>query len=193
MLNTYTIYLRNYNNNTERSITVKAPTLEGANKLAKIKTTKDEYIIHSKKADYTGCSDYDNRKHCQNIAENLEEYYNGDVRKCPNCGEEHTREWDYVGDVFKCPECEEVTNTDEWGQLSLWDCLNDVYDIEYRIGSDKELRSVQLMVACGGPNIYIDTASKQVELYWWGDRANYPIDSDVCDEIDSIFEEYYKC
>jgi predicted RNA-binding Zn-ribbon protein involved in translation (DUF1610 family) len=135
----------------------------------------------------------ENRKHCEYIAKELESYYNGDIRRCPECGEKIDRDWDTVGDQFKCPHCHAVTDTDDWEQLSLWDYFNDVLDIEYRIGSDKQYRSVCIMVTCGGPNIYIDTASKNVEFYWWGEKAHYRIDRDVCNEIDNIFEEYYSC
>jgi hypothetical protein len=115
------------------------------------------------------------------------------VYRCPECGELLEINRLCVGDKYRCPECETTNDIDDFEQLSLWDYFNDVLDIEYRVGSDKQLRSVQIMVAWGGPNIYIDTATKQVELYWWGDRASYPIDSDVCNEIDYIFEEYLNC
>lgn len=137
-----------------------------------------------------------NREHCKAIAEELERYYNGEYYRCPECGETITFDNNQVNNeegTYTCQECKATFEEHELESLSLWDYLNDVFDIEYRIGSDKQLRSVQIMVACGGPNIYIDTASKAVELYWWGDRASYHIDSDVCSEIDSIFEEIYNC
>lgn len=134
-----------------------------------------------------------NRNHCKSIAEDLESYYNGNCRCCPECGEIIDRDWDDVGDKFCCPSCHSVTDIEDWDQQSLWDYFSDCLDIEYRVGSDNELRSVCIMVACGGPNIYIDTQSKRVELYWWGDRAWYPIDSGVCDEIDALFEELRQC
>jgi hypothetical protein len=155
--------------------------------------TRTVRIIGAQQENRQAKQDADNWRHCRRIANDLEDYYNGSVRVCPGCGEIHCRDWDDVGDVFKCPRCGAVTDTDEWEQQSLWDYFNDCYDIEYRIGSDKQLRSVQIMVTCGGPNIYIDTASRQVELYWWGDRASYAIDSDICNDIDSIFEELYRC
>jgi hypothetical protein len=48
------------------------------------------------------------------------------------------------------------------------------------------------MIACGGPNIYVDTASKAVELYWWGDRASYLLLSDTVDAIDECFSELFN-
>ena len=49
------------------------------------------------------------------------------------------------------------------------------------------------MVACGGPNIYVDTGSKAVELYWWTDRASYSLLSETAEAITAEFEELYNC
>lgn len=136
----------------------------------------------------------ENRDHCRRIAEDVDAYAAGNVRRCPECGEEITREWDSVGDKFKCPECGTVTDPDEWEPLSIWDYLgDDVYNIEFRLNSHKELASVQIMVACGGPNIYLDTATKNVELYWWTDRASYPLSYKAVEALDDWAEEHWGC
>lgn len=138
----------------------------------------------------------DNIKYCKNIALDLEAYYKGYVYRCPECGEVigwDDAQYNEEDATYTCQQCENTFDESDLEALSLWDYFDDVLDIEYRIGSDKQLRSVQIMVTCGGPNIYIDTASKCVELYWWGDRASYPIDTDVCNEIDCIFEELLNC
>lgn len=84
---------------------------------------------------------------------------------------------------------------DMWDQVSVFDYFEDCFDIEYRVSSphDTEPRSVRIMVACGEPNIYVDTASQSVELYWWGDRASYPLTSDATAEIDAAFAELWNC
>ena len=193
MMNIYIARIRNYDTNTERTIKVKAPTLESAKKLAHAKIKYPEGVQYVKGENDSCPNDYENRQHCKRIAEDIEDYYNGLVYKCPECGEIITVPADWSEEKYKCPHCDTVHDGDDLEQLSLYDYFDDVLDIEYRIGSDKQLRSVQIMVTCGGPNIYIDTASKQVELYWWGDRASYPIDSDACDAIDDIFNEYFNC
>lgn len=139
----------------------------------------------------TECREDENRTHCRHIAEELEAYAEGEYSTCPGCGE--TIRIRNAGDQYRCPHCGTVADTDDFESLSLYDYFADVFDIEYRIGSDKEYRSVRLMVACGGPNIYIDTASRAVELYWWTESAKYHLPGSVCDEIDSIWEEYFNC
>lgn len=134
----------------------------------------------------------ENRAHCKRIAEDLEKYVDGTMYTCPDCGEVIEMP-ETVGDKFKCPCCGLVETVDEYNQLSIYDYFVDVFDIEYRIGSDRQFRNVQIMVACGGPNIYIDTASRAVELYWWTDRASYPLLTDTVDAINDWAEEYYNC
>lgn len=124
----------------------------------------------------------DNRETCKRIAEELEAYASGDCVKCPHCGETHYK-YDFDESenedgetVYTCPDCgEEVDDFDDLDMLSLYDYLSDNYGIEYRIGNSGELRSAEIMIACGGPNIYIDTDRRAVVLYWWGSSAEYPI------------------
>jgi len=72
------------------------------------------------------------------------------------------------------------------------DYVSDILDINYIITSDKSYIGIRLTVAFGGPNIYIDTFSKQVQGYWGSDEY---IKSYFNDElgIDDYFEEYYNC
>lgn len=136
--------------------------------------------------------DRENRETCKRIAEEVEAYANGNVYKCPECGELINLE-DHDGDKYKCPGCGEIHDVDDLEQLGVWDYMDDVLDIEYRISSQMELRSVQVMVACGGPNIYIDTGERAVQLFWWFDKAEFPLDSGACAEIDEWAEQLFEC
>lgn len=134
----------------------------------------------------------ENREHCRQIAEDVEAYANGNVYRCPDCGEIIELP-DDVGDKYRCPDCETVHDVDDLEQLSLYDYFEDCLDIKYLIDSDRvTVHSVKIMVACGGPNIYVDTESHNVELYWWGNRASYPIDYDTCNEIDEWAQEMFS-
>jgi predicted RNA-binding Zn-ribbon protein involved in translation (DUF1610 family) len=149
-------------------------------------------------------TNYDeNRNRCKSIAEEIDMYVNGDGYKCPECGSVHpfdeyeTSEHENEGGwtCYNCPNCGAEIEESELEAVSIYDYFadTDIYDIEYHIGSDKEYRSVVLMVACGGPNIYIDTASKLVRLHWWNDYADYPLDYDAVDAIDNYFVELFNC
>lgn len=137
----------------------------------------------------------ENREHCKSIALRLEAVADGRMYKCPNCGE-------FVEDNVLFCDCgeqvdligDEENDVEPWENVSFWDYFEGgIYDIEYRINAEREYKSVRIMIACGGPNIFIDTASRAVELYWWTDRASYMIDADTCDIIDDYFEELFSC
>ncbi len=82
---------------------------------------------------------------------------------------------------------------DDGNQISLYDYLFDVLDYEFTIDSRKEYVSAKIWVTLGGPNIWIDTAERAVKLAWGADREEYPLDWDVCNEIDGIMQEIYEC
>jgi hypothetical protein len=144
----------------------------------------------------------ENFEHCKRIAETLELYTEGTGCKCPECGEVHhfneyeeTEHENEDGETcYTCPNCGGEIEEHELEAVSIYDYFNDdIYDIEYRIGSDREYRSVSVMVACGGPNIYIDTKRRAVLLYWWSDFAEYPLLSSTCEAVDDFFEELFNC
>ena len=136
----------------------------------------------------------ENTAHCKHIAQDIERIADGVVYTCPECGEMVTMIETEDADGFTVYELS-CGHTVEYEPDSVTFCeyFSDVYDIEYRIGGGREYRSVKLMVACGGPDIYIDTARRAVLLYWWTDRAEYPISSTAADEIDNVFSEIFEC
>ena len=89
-------------------------------------------------------------------------------------------------------ECAAGKMVDDENQISLYDYLFDVLDYEFTIDSRKEYVSAKIWVTLGGPNVWIDTAERAVKLAWGADREEYPLDWDVCDEIDGIMQEIYE-
>lgn len=138
----------------------------------------------------------ENYEHCKSIALEIERIQEMSTYTCPECGEMiHWDDNQYNADeaTYTCPHCGKTFEEHLLESFSLYDYFSDVYDIEYSIGGDKEYRSVRLMVACGGPNIYIDTGRKVVSLHWWTEHEEYPLSYDACNAIDEIFEEVYNC
>lgn len=74
---------------------------------------------------------------------------------------------------------------DEEGRWYFEDTYNT--DFIWRLGYG--LMGVRVMVACGGPNIWVDTFEKTVHGYWGGDEAIAYLTTDCCDKIDNIFGE----
>ena len=144
----------------------------------------------------------ENQEQCKYIADDLEkvasgEYFLYDGELFPIDTEEFSDingcKYDDENELYIMPDGEELCERDVY-PVSWFDWLGDnEYDIEYTVGGDKEYRGVRIMIACGGPNIYINTKSGDVELYWWNERASYPMSRSVIDMIDSIYEEIYNC
>ena len=77
------------------------------------------------------------------------------------------------------------------GKQQAGDWMEDVLDIQYIINSDKTYRGARILVAFGGPNIWVNTQSGQVEGYWWGDNAFAGFIDNI--GLDDFLEEMYSC
>jgi len=96
----------------------------------------------------------------------------------------------YIADKLTNGFADETNSDGE--PLSAFDYLQDVLDIEYIVSSKKEYLGARILVAFGGPNIWINTRTKQVEGYWWGDSCIMSYDQDAMD-LDGALSELYNC
>jgi len=76
--------------------------------------------------------------------------------------------------------------------ISGFDYLTDILDIEYILGSDKQYLGARILVAFGGPNIWINTRTQQVEGYWWEESCIMGYSSDEMD-VDGAAQELFNC
>ena len=76
-------------------------------------------------------------------------------------------------------------------QPHAWDYIEDILDINYVVGCDREYLGAQITVAWGGPNIYIHTRSCTVKGYWGGDQAQWGYVDNI--DLDYVCEELYNC
>lgn len=81
-----------------------------------------------------------------------------------NMLKEHVRS---ISDSLSGTWEEEVNEDGE--PMSAMDYLFDALDIEYILNSRRECIGARILVSFGGPNIWVNTRSGQVEGYWWGD------------------------
>ena len=131
------------------------------------------------------------RERCQRLAEELNAYADGNIYRCPECGEVVEMP-DDVGDKFKCYHCKEIAEVDQYEQLSIYDYMDDILDIDFTVNRYKEYTSCSICIGWGGPNIYIDTADAYIKLYWGSTREQYPIRYETRDQIDEWAEDYYN-
>lgn len=125
-------------------------------------TTKDHTEqVEEKKEEKNMKSDL--QSYCENIRKELNSIYEGTTEETNEDGE----------------------------QMTMWDYFSDVLDYEYTISSTGDFLGVRAYVTLGGPNVWIDTRRGEVAGAWGTDRAETWLPSEICDEINDIFSEYY--
>ena len=72
---------------------------------------------------------------------------------------------------------------------SAW--MEGVYDIRYIVDREKRYYSAELLVAGGGPTIWVNLNTMEVEGYWGGDRVTEPFNDNL--GLDDYCEEMYSC
>jgi hypothetical protein len=68
-------------------------------------------------------------------------------------------------------EWNEGRDIESEGEFSAFDYLADALDIEYIVNGKGEYLGARVLVAFGGPNIWVNTRTGTVEGAWWSDRA----------------------
>jgi hypothetical protein len=69
--------------------------------------------------------------------------------------------------------------------------MEDVYDIRYLVDREKEYMGAMLLVAGGGPTIWVNTWTSEVEGSWAGDRCTHYFQDNI--GLDDYNEEMYNC
>ena len=98
----------------------------------------------------------------------------------------------YREGVYTMPNGKEIADTD-LEVATIGDYFSDFYDVDYIVDSNKKYKACRVLVAFGGPNIYINTWNEQVQLEWWSDTAIADIPEGLCMAIDEFFETLYNC
>ena len=76
-------------------------------------------------------------------------------------------------------------------QETAHDWMEGVYNIEWITHQDKTYKSARLMVAGGGPSIWVNLQRNVVQGYWWGDYCECPFADNI--GLDDYCEELYGC
>lgn len=122
----------------------------------------------------------ENKKYVNDIREELRAYYDG-------------RMFAVDGNEPEEIERSEAEALEESGatveELSSYDYLNDVLDVEYILDSSFRLIGVKLYITLGGPTVWIDTRLHTVELRWGGDSETAYLDAEICEEINAVYED----
>ena len=68
------------------------------------------------------------------------------------------------------------------------DWMEGTYDIRYLVDREKRYMAAEILVAGGGPTIWVDTWENEVKGYWGSDRVTVPFAdnlglNDYCEEM----------
>ena len=103
------------------------------------------------------------------------------------CEEQLVRMCKNIADSITNP----VDNSEHGEEASVASWMQDVYDIRYIVDREKRYYSAELLVAGGGPTIWVNLNTKEVEGYWGGDRVTEPFIDNL--GLDDYLEDMYAC
>ena len=93
--------------------------------------------------------------------------------------------------------CKRYAEEARAGDMVFWPVdglMNDHYEayaIRYIIDGSGEYLGARLMLAGGGPTVWIDTWEGEIQSFWGSDNCSFPIWD--YEYIDDYWEEMYKC
>ena len=87
--------------------------------------------------------------------------------------------------------CERIAVDITAGKEDAHKWMEDVYDIEWITYQDKSYKGARLMVAGGGPNIWVNLHTNIVQGYWWGDYCENGFVDNI--GLNDYLEELYGC
>ena len=108
-------------------------------------------------------------------------------KKSETCGEQLRRMCKNIADSITNP----VDNSEHGEQASVASWMDGVYDIEWITHQDKTYKAARLLVAGGGPNIWVNLDTKYVEGYWGGDKVTEPFIDNL--GLDDYLEDLHAC
>ena len=110
-------------------------------------------------------------------------------RKGETSGDQLRRMCKSIADSITNPE--EITDeeTGEKREETAHDWMEGTYDIHYYVDSSKRYLGAEILVAGGGPTIWVNTYDGQVQGYWGGDKVFEPFADEL--GLDDYCEEMY--
>jgi|TARA_R100000482_G_scaffold53854_1_gene19310 hypothetical protein len=102
-------------------------------------------------------------------------------KKSETCEEQLRRMCSDIADGITDPDKEYWNDTRKW--------MEDVYDIEWITFKDHSYKAARLLVAGGGPSIWVNLQTNTVDGYWGGDKVTEPFIDNL--GLDEYCEEMY--
>ena len=113
------------------------------------------------------------------------------IKKSETCHDQLVRMCKEIAEGISNPvisnDEQEDGSVEQHGGASEW--MEGVYDIRYIVDREKRYYSAELLVAGGGPTIWVSLNEMEVQGYWGGDRVTVPFADNL--GLDDYCEEMY--
>ena len=112
-------------------------------------------------------------------------------KKSETCGEQLRRMCRDIANGISRPE--EITDeeTGEKRTETASDWMERTYDIRYIVDREKRFMAAEILVAGGGPTVWVNLYTNEVEGYWGGDRVTMAFTDNL--GLNEYCEEMYGC
>ena len=111
-------------------------------------------------------------------------------RKEEPCGEKLRRMCKNIAEEISAgPEQVNIHTGEDREEVTASKWMEDVYDIRYLVDREKRYLGCELMVAGGGPTIWVNLYTKEVEGFWGRDRVTWAFQDNI--GLDDYCQEMY--
>ena len=111
-------------------------------------------------------------------------------KKSETCEQQLRRMCKNIADDITNPVMRKDPETGEKRQETASEWMEGVYNIEWITHQDKTYKAARLLVAGGGPNIWVNLQTDTVDGYWGGDRVTWGFVDNI--GLEEICEEIYN-
>ena len=110
-------------------------------------------------------------------------------KKSETCEEQLVRMCKNIANSISEPQQITDEETGEKREETAHDWMEGMYDIRYLVDREKRYMGAEILVAGGGPTIWVNLWDQEVQGYWGGDRVNVPFSDNL--GLDDYCEEMY--
>ena len=112
------------------------------------------------------------------------------LRKSETCEEQLRRMCENIAEEITEGKAEEYIDQPKV-ELTADKFMEHVYDIEWITRQDHSYKAARLLVAGGGPNIWVNLLTNTVDGYWASDRFSWGFVDNL--GLDDYLEEMHGC
>jgi hypothetical protein len=110
-------------------------------------------------------------------------------KKSETCDQQLRRMCKNIADDITNPKISKDDGGEAIELQTAHEWMEDVYDIQWITNQDHKYQGARLLVAGGGPNIWVNMNTHEVEGYWWGDHCKVPFVDNL--QLDEYLEELH--